>query len=358
MIHAALNIHLWRRPDNKRYYAVWHHRNKTRKQSLKTKDPKTAKRRFNAFKSELIKRLSGKSPGQGPAAQHSVTLGDFGAEFLDHIKSKVAPQTFGIYRTAVGKMIQTAGAAFPLVRITSKVLDKIIDDMVADGLKPPTVNKYNRHIRRIIRKAAKWEYIEKAPEFPAFIKELKRHRFLTVEQMAALMKTIAGASPIFHDFCMLSAYTGLRSGEVLRLTVADIDHIEGYLRISPERKNKEEYFIPINTNARAILDRAATRVNVGRLWPWKSVHWISQKFKGLAIKAGFLDIRFHDLRHSFGTHMLAATGGDLRAVQKMMGHKSIASTMVYAGVTDDRLKRLSEKLNYGPMVVVDNKKNS
>jgi site-specific recombinase XerD len=75
------------------------------------------------------------------------------------------------------------------------------------------------------------------------------------------------------------------------------------------------------------------------------------QFKKAATKIGLKDTRFHDLRHTFASH-LAITGEDLKAIQDLMCHEAIASTLVYAKVSPEYLRKASEAVNYGPMPVV------
>jgi integrase len=58
------------------------------------------------------------------------------------------------------------------------------------------------------------------------------------------------------------------------------------------------------------------------------------RFKAALKRAGVRDVRFHDLRHTFGTRM-AAAGAPLRAIQEWMGHQNHATTEIYADYAPD-----------------------
>lgn len=335
---------LWQRPSNKIYYAAWEEKGKTRRKSLHTKDKRIALPRLNHFNRELmagkVKEISDIS---------NTLFFDFVDDFLEHLEATHGRPTYILYDVAL-KKAKASINNIPLNHITAKHIDKCITDMSREGLKPPTINKNLRHIKSAFNKAYAWECL-KTPirNFPKMLKEEKNLRFLSVEQLRNLISAIA-TDQEFMDYCLLSAYTGLRSGEILRLTWFDVDHPEGFLRISPKQKNKNESVIPINKNTRAILDRrlSLTEDKKGKIFRFNTLTWVSQKMKAACIKAGIPDSRFHDLRHTFASH-LAMAGENLKTIQELMRHESIQSTMVYAKVSPEHLKEASEKVNYGPM---------
>lgn len=164
-----------------------------------------------------------------------------------------------------------------------------------------------RYVKAALKKAQRWKYI-KYLDFPKQITEEENDRYFPVEELRRLMESIADQE--FYDLCLFAGYTGLRSGEIIRLTWSDIDRPEGYIHVSSKQKNRKASTIPIHPNARAILERYQ---NLGRenIFRFKTISWISQKFKAYVRKTGLKDTyRFHDLRHTFASH-LAMQGENL-----------------------------------------------
>ncbi|HEX5442808.1 MAG TPA: tyrosine-type recombinase/integrase, partial [Pirellulales bacterium] len=82
--------------------------------------------------------------------------------------------------------------------------------------------------------------------------------------------------------------------------------------------------------------RRGFRLRRERIW---------ELFKRFAARAGISsDMSPHTLRHSFATHLLAG-GADLRQVQEMLGHASIATTQIYTHVDPARLKAVHKRFH-------------
>ena len=342
---------LWQDPKYGTFYVLYQQNGKSHRKALcpagskrGTKDKRTAKRLLNQFQRDLI---AGKVKGIKSAPGN--LFFEYCDKFLHHVDQTKTASTYRLYSVALDKAKASWGN-IPLSMITRRHVDSLIADMVRAGLSIPTVNKNFRHIKGALNTAYDWELIKTPIRFPKQIKEQKQIRFLSSDELRKLLSTIT--DPEFSDFCLLSACTGLRSGELLRLTWADIDNPEGFIHVISEQKNKEDSRIPINGYARDILNRQ--NPGSGKVFRFNTLSWISQKFKQYARKAGLPNARFHDMRHTFASHM-AMAGESPKAIQDLMRHESIASTMVYAKLSPDHLKEVSNRLNFGPLPVPSGK---
>lgn len=325
-----MSFRLWEH-SNGVFYAVWECSTGTKRKSLKTKDRIKAQ--------ELIESFS--LPSEQP---EKITLRKFVTEFLDFVEVSRSHATFVIYRTSLKHAAECWGPGLDIKELNSKLLDNLIVFLIRSGLSVPSVNKYMRHLKTAFRYALTWQYIEKPLVFPRPLGEMKENRYLSHDDLKKLFFKIEDSE--FYDFCLLSACTGLRSGELIRLLKSDIDNPPGFIRVSAEQKNKTESPIPISKQAREIIDRSIGRYpNKDKLFRFNTVCWISQKFKKVSREAGLDDIRFHDLRHTFASHH-AMSGTDIQVIQKLMRHKSLTSTMVYAKLSPDYLKIQCDRIDY------------
>lgn len=144
--------------------------------------------------------------------------------------------------------------------------------------------------------------------------------------------------------------SGLRLAELAQLDIASLDEIrEGELRVLGKR-NKER-FVPVGSQARAALSVWAqcrgqlakaeeTALFVGARGLRISPRVIEARLQRRALAQGLpVSVHPHMLRHSFASHVLQSSG-DLRAVQDMLGHASIASTQVYTHLDFQHLAKV------------------
>ncbi len=158
---------------------------------------------------------------------------------------------------------------------------------------------------------------------------------------AARLVTIDGDDPLsLRDRALfeLAYSSGLRLSELAHLDVPGCDLATGEVRVFG--KGSKERIVPVGTAAREALTRwlvarathaapGETAMFTGRRGRRLSPRAIQQRLGEWAIRQGLSrHVHPHMLRHSFASHVLQSSG-DLRAVQEMLGHASIASTQVY-----------------------------
>jgi integrase/recombinase XerC len=160
-------------------------------------------------------------------------------------------------------------------------------------------------------------------------------------------------SPLgLRDAAMLELLyaTGIRVGELVALDVDDVDRERNLVRVFG--KGRKERSVPFGHPAARAMDRwvtsgrpalvadgagAALFVGArGRRIDQRAVRTLVHR--RIADVPGAPDIGPHGLRHTAATHLLEG-GADLRAVQEMLGHASLATTQLYTHVSTDRLRR-------------------
>jgi integrase/recombinase XerC len=171
--------------------------------------------------------------------------------------------------------------------------------------------------------------------------------FLTEEEVRSLFD-LPGLQ--YRDRAMLELLysSGLRIDELVSINIADIDFMAGTVRVWG--KGGRERVVPVGDGALGVMRDyiSKRRVSSGPFFLNKyggriSVRGARKALHGWFIKAGFhKKVSPHTMRHSFATHLLDR-GCDMRSVQEMLGHKSLATTQNYTHVTIESLKRVYDK---------------
>jgi integrase/recombinase XerC len=178
---------------------------------------------------------------------------------------------------------------------------------------------------------------------------------LSVDEAAALLAPEADDDPVLaaRDVAMFELFysSGLRLAELAALDCAALESllVDGEVRVLGKRSKAR--IVPVGTRARAAL--AAWQVLRGQLagederalfvsrrGTRLSHRAIQDRLGRHALRAGLpRHVHPHMLRHSFASHVLQSSG-DLRAVQEMLGHASIASTQVYTHLDFQHLAKV------------------
>ncbi|MEW6129572.1 MAG: site-specific integrase [Acidobacteriota bacterium] len=180
--------------------------------------------------------------------------------------------------------------------------------------------------------------------------EQNRVRYLKPEEEQKLMKVLIGERAHLRDMVTLAIHTGTRrESELFKLTADKVDFVRDCLNIT-ETKSGEDRQVPLNNTSRALLKRL---VEEAKMKGWQYLFTnpktqtryttIKTAWETACRLAKITDLRFHDLRHTFGTRATDA-GVPLKDVAKVMGHKSTKTTEKYAHPTDAGMRRAVEAI--------------
>ncbi len=224
---------------------------------------------------------------------------------------------------------------------------------------PATRAKHLRELSVMFNTAVTWGYILKSPCKGVRAPRVPRNppRVLEKRQVRELLESVRGTP--YYALLATAAFAGLRREELVWLDWDDVDceRRQLYLRNKPEHplKDYEARTVPIPTPLVEILEglrREQGRLAEDKAQPVfrspKGFRWapmnLSHRATPIFRKAG-IEGALHTLRHAYASHLVMA-GVDLASVQKLLGHSSITTTMIYAHVAQEHLKAEVEKLRY------------
>lgn len=224
---------------------------------------------------------------------------------------------------------------YSLRHFSTKFLEQYQTERMQKGNKPATINRHLATIKHMFTKAVDWEYVEEeALKRVRKVKQLeennRRLRYLSREECQAL---IASCDTHLRPLVIMAINTGMREGEIFNLrwdTHIDLKH--GFILLDIT-KNGERREIPINGTVRVTLQNVIRRLDIPYVFfnpeTAKPYRRVQNSFKTALRKAGIKDFRFHDLRHTFASH-LVMEGVDLTTVSRLLGHKDLTMTLRYA----------------------------
>jgi integrase len=210
-----------------------------------------------------------------------------------------------------------------------------------------TVNREISILQHILHKGVEWGLLETSPFNKGSRLILKennhRLRFLTETEIEALLKE---CPPYLGAIVETALNTGMRRGELLSLKWEQIRNGQIYLTKTKSNKARQ---IPVNDRLAEVF-REVRRGNQLKS-PYvfcdskgRRFYEVRRSFASARQRAGIDDFRFHDLRHTFASH-LVMNGVSLKAVQELLGHADIKMTMRYAHLSQAHLREAVAVLN-------------
>ncbi len=277
-----------------------------------------------------------------PDAPPSLTFDEALVLYFDHIEKTQRPIT-----------VQKKKSRFNVVwmpEFTEKELSELSRGMIAeimavrkkDGIKPNTIHNDLKELKTLFS----WLIQEKHFDGENPVGKLPPvvDRKICVLNEAQAAHFLSCCKPSYYPIAATVLLTGLRKGELLDLCWSDVDLNERIIRIrlDASHKNVKGRDIPINSDLLNILQtliRTSVYVFPGRNGKSQLVN-IDKAHRAARKDAGFPDLRFHDLRHTFAS-MLICKGFDLSSVSQLLGHSSDRVTRrIYFHMIPDHARKI------------------
>ena len=208
-------------------------------------------------------------------------------------------------------------------------------------------------LKKMIRRAVH-QGILKGDPFVNYIAEQpeKLCRHLKSEEIDKIMKVHIESRKVCHtrDMFVFCCFTGLAYSDIRNLSQGNITtQLDGSLWICIKRqKTKGECNIRLLDIPKQIIDKYQNDRKSDKVFNMISLVCICRNLEKIAVLCGIGHITFHMARHNFGTHITLSQGVPIETVSRMMGHRSIATTQIYAKITNKKvnedMKLLSERI--------------
>lgn len=166
--------------------------------------------------------------------------------------------------------------------------------------------------------------------------EPSRREYLTLDELKTLINTECRHEIVKRAF-LFSCLCGLRVSDIRKLRWCDLQRSSGRVRIEiTMQKTKEPLYLPISDEALKWLPERGEANGSDFIFPLTHEGTVNDTLQHWAKVAGITKhISFHVSRHTHATMMLTL-GADLYTVSKLLGHKNIATTQIYAKIVDKK----------------------
>jgi integrase len=290
-----------------------------------------------------------------PPATERLTVQEAAQRLLDHLEAMGRkPSTLRAYRSKLKAQIKPRIGTKPMARVRRIDVESFRDGCLRDGLSPKYVANALGFLHGIFEFGVRHGWAASNPchhvDAPRALEVDTAIRFLEPAEVEALLRSVTDSSygRVQRALYLAAVMTGMRQGELLALRWQDVDWSAQRIRVSRNYvngtfgtpKSHRGRSVPMADRLGGELDRlyrasayqADTDLVFGNPQTGTPMngHTLTRTFQSALKTAEVRKIRFHDLRHTFGTTMAASGHVSLRALQEWMGHESIRTTQIYA----------------------------
>jgi integrase len=296
----------------------------------------------------------------GAFSEERLNLEDLGPRFLAQKETVgLRRKTLKDYEGTLRVHLVPYFGGRSLERITPVEVESYIRVKLREGKSRKTIDHHLGLLSSMFRFAVKRGFVRINPvdaaERPRQQRTEADIRYLSIEELEAVLRATPddALGRMERVLYLTAAMTGLRRGELVALRWRDVDWASGVIRVrrsygdgefGPPKSRRSSRAVPMCDRVGRELERlyeeslfrgeedlVFCHPDLGTVYDPSKVR---KRFVDACVRAGVRPARFHDLRHTFGTHM-AGAGAPLRAVQEWMGHSDYRTTSIYADYAPD-----------------------
>lgn len=314
----------------KKYWGRAQRTGKEYRFSLGTDDRRVAEKRLR----EWLAEKEASDWGQKPPRQWVDVWTRFVREHCTTIKPSSAKR-YGVSLKNLSKVMDGK----TIQQVTPALLSEFETLRRTEGATAPTIRRDLACLSCILSYCEEWEWIDDGKNIvPAYLRRRRRrglkespgrNRFLTTEEETRLL---AECSEPCLTAVILAIDTGLRDQEVMSLTWSRIDFRNLTIRTGTGTKSGRERFVPLTQRAAQKLAQRPKHISSPYVFfhpDGTRIARLNQAFEGAVRRAKLSDLRWHDLRRTFGCRRLRGEGckrASIEEVSAMLGHSSVAVT--------------------------------
>ena len=292
----------------------------------------------------LAKRLHELNTGNLPE-ETKLLFRDFAATWLDdYAKVSVKQSTFESYRDLLRLHLLPAFGDLQLNRISSSQIQALLANKISkESLSPKTVVNILVPLKEMFKHAVLWGLIRHDPTLAVRRPRVEQEEmdFFTPEEITVFLQHVRSQ---YYAFFLTAVLTGMRRGELLALQWGDIDWHSSQVCVrrslykgqfvSPKSANSTRRIIMSPSLKRRLEDHRLlspqTQLDLVYCTELGQAldpdNRVKREFHPALERAGLRRIRFHDLRHTFAS-LLIANGEDIKFIQNQLGHASAMTTL-------------------------------
>lgn len=330
-------------------------RNREGKQIFRSRQGITSERKAIDAEFEL-KKLVESIVNQKPVLSWT----NWVAKCLEALKKQYQPSTYYTYEKCLTRYVTKYWEEKDIQKITQDDVRELIFELLPEGVTMHTRKSTLKLVRKILQMAVDAQELAKNPCSGLSVKApINEQEVLNKVEVDTLLTQGRLTNHPFYGVWVMALKTGMRSGELNALLWSDIDLETRNVHVTKSwsskngvkpTKNERSRVVPISDDFLAYLKEMKVKANPGETHVLPRLHeWMrgdqAKVLREFCKRIGITPVRFHDLRATFITNLLAE-GVPLAKVMAIVGHSQMETTDYYLRKAGVDLKDATNSLGY------------